>query len=64
MVELLVTLLVGLIVLGVIWYIIQLLPLPEPFGRVAQIVVVAVALIWLIYVLAGLVGGVGVPRLR
>jgi hypothetical protein len=64
MVELLVTLLIGLIVLGVIWYIIQLLPLPEPFGRIAQIVVVAIALIWLIYVLAGLVGGAGVPRLR
>jgi preprotein translocase subunit Sss1 len=36
MVELLVSLLIGLIVLGVIWYIIQLLPLPEPFGRIAQ----------------------------
>jgi hypothetical protein len=64
MVELLVSLLIGLIVLGVIWYIIQLLPLPEPFGRIAQIVVVAIALIWLIYVLAGLVGGTSLPRLR
>jgi hypothetical protein len=39
------------------------LPLPEPFGRIAQVVIVVLAVIWLIYVLMGAMPG-GTVRLR
>jgi hypothetical protein len=63
MVSLLVTLLIGLIVIAGLWYIIRMLPLPPPFGQIAQVILVVVALIWLIYLLAGLAPGtVSLPR--
>jgi hypothetical protein len=61
MLELLMTVVIGLLVIGLLWWIIQMLPLPEPFGRIAQVVIVVIAVIWLIYVLMGLVGTT--PRL-
>lgn len=48
-------LVVGLIV-WLVLYIIDLIPLPAPFGQVARIVVMVVALIWLIKVLLGATG--------
>jgi hypothetical protein len=56
MIELLVSLLVFLLILGLVWYVIQMLPLPEPFGRIAQVVLVVVAIIFLIYFLMGALG--------
>jgi hypothetical protein len=63
MLELLVTLVVGLVVIALLWYILTVLPLPEPFGRVAQVVVIVLAFLWLIYVLMGMLPG-GTVRLR
>ena len=52
---------------GALWYILQLLPVPEPFGqiirivRIVRIVHIVIAVIWLIYLLLGLLGHA--PRL-
>jgi hypothetical protein len=56
----LVSLLVSILVIGlVIWlllYIIQLLPLPAPFGQVARIIVIVIGLILLIRILLSVSG--------
>jgi hypothetical protein len=62
---LLVTILIMCIVFGVIWWILTLIPLPAPFGRVAQVVVAVIFLIWLLYLLLPLAGaGFGHPFVR
>lgn len=62
----LVSLVIYLLVIGlVIWllvYLIDLLPLPEPFHRVARVVVIAIGVLIIIYLLLGLVGEA--PRLK
>jgi hypothetical protein len=65
-IESLIYLLVVLLVLGVIWYAIRtLVPLPEPIGRVVQIVFVLIVVIVVIYFLLGFAGtGPGTMRLR
>ena len=47
LIQLLVTLLIVLLVFGVLLYVVRLLPLEEPFGRIAQ----AVLLVLLVLVL-------------
>jgi hypothetical protein len=63
MLELMLTLVIGLIIIGLLWYVVSVLPLPEPFGRVAQVVIIVLAFLWLIYVLMGMMPG-GTVRLR
>lgn len=43
----LVGLLVLVIILGLILYLVQLLPLPAPFKMIAQAIVILVAIVWL-----------------
>ena len=56
----LISLLVTILVLGlIVWlvlYVIDILPLPAPFGQVARIVVIVIACIILIKILLGLAG--------
>jgi hypothetical protein len=56
----LLSLVIYIIVLGlVVWlilYIINMIPLPEPFGRIARIVLIVLAVLILINLLLGLVG--------
>lgn len=59
MIELLIWLIVLLIVFGLVAYIIQLLPLPPPFGTIAYVVL----LIVLLLVLCSFLLGVAPPRL-
>jgi hypothetical protein len=54
MIPALITLLVYCLVFGVLYYVISLLPLPPPFGQIAQIVL---ALILLLVVVDLLLGG-------
>lgn len=65
MVTSLVALLIYLLVIGVvIWlalYIISVIPLPEPFGRVARVVIVVIGCLILIMLLLGMVDGVRMP---
>ena len=64
MLSLLVTILVVCIIFALIWWIVTQLPLPEPFARIARVVVVALFAIWLIYLLLPLAGGFSHPILR
>ena len=57
MLSILVTILVMCLIFGLIWWIITLIPLPPPFGRVAQVVIAVIFVICLIYLLLPLAGG-------
>lgn len=63
MLTLLIYLLIVLIVLGAAWYIVTLIPLPHPLGQVAQVVIVVIGLICIIWLLLSLVGSAP-PLLR
>jgi len=56
----LVSLLITILVLGlIIWlilYVLSIIPLPEPFGQVARIIVIVIGVIFLIKILLGLSG--------
>ncbi len=57
-----------LVVVGlIIWlllYLIDVIPLPEPFHKVARVLVIAFAVIIVIYFLLGLLGQAPAIRLR
>lgn len=59
----LIQLLITLLIVGVIWWaatqILGLIPLPDPIGRIVQIILYVILAIVVIYALAGLVGGIG-----
>ena len=59
MIALLINVLILLIIFGVIWYIVTLIPLPEPFLKVAQIVLLVIFLLVLLGIFVG-----GVPLLK
>jgi hypothetical protein len=57
----LVSLLILVVILGVVWYIATLLPIPEPFKKIAMIIIALIALLWVL----GLLFGYSTPfRLR
>lgn len=66
MIQSLIYLIVYLIVIGLVFwlltYLIDMVPLPEPFNRVAKIALMVVAVLIVIFLLLGLVGEA--PRLR
>ena len=51
MLGLLITILVMCIIFALIWWIFTQLPLPAPFAKIAQVVIVVIFCIWLIYLL-------------
>lgn len=63
MINLLIQLLILCIVVGVVWWILDFVPVPEPLNRIAKIVIMVVALIILVYVLLGLAGNVPAMKL-
>ncbi len=63
MITFIVYLAVLVIVVSLVWWLLQQLPLPAPFGRIMQIAVVVIAVVILIYLLLGLTGQ-PMPRLR
>ena len=60
--------LISIIVVGVIvWlllYLIDYVGLPEPFNKVAKIIVVVIAVVWLISVLLPFIGSTSVKPLN
>lgn len=61
----LVTLLVICIIIGIIWWVADFLPVPEPLNKLIKVVSVVVGCIAVIYVLMGIAGiGTGLPSLR
>lgn len=64
MIELIVYLVILVIVGIFLWWLLQQLPLPEPLGKIARIVIVAIGVIVLIGILYQFAGGGGfrLPR--
>ena len=56
MVQLLITVLVVCLVVGLIWYVLDALPVPEPLNRIAKIVTVVIGVLIIIMLLLGLAG--------
>jgi preprotein translocase subunit SecE len=67
MISALLSLVLYIIVLGLIYwlldYLIRTIPIPDPFGRVARIILVVVAVLIIIMLLLSLVGDGGPVRL-
>jgi hypothetical protein len=68
MIASLVYLVIYLIVIGlIVWlltYLVDMVPLPEPFARVARFAIIAIGVLIVILLLLQFVGGdLGVPRL-
>jgi len=61
MITLLIWLLVLVLVFGVVIYVVQLLPLPAPFGQIALAVV---ALIFVLLIISMLLGGIPLQPVR
>ena len=61
MISLLVWILVLVLVFGVVIYVVQLLPLPAPFGQIALAVV---ALIFVLLIISMLLGGIPLQPVR
>lgn len=61
MISLLVTLIVFCIVAGLIYWLLTMLPLPDPFKT---IIIVAFILILILVLLGMFFGGIDMPRLR
>lgn len=58
----LLSLLIFLLVVGVIFYVVSLIPLPHPFGLIVQIILALVVIVYLLGML-GVMPGVSFPRL-
>ena len=56
------TLIVYLIVLGLVYWLVSLLPLPEPFGMIIKVLFVILAIVAVLSAFGVLPGGL--PRLR
>lgn len=56
MLELLFGVVAAVVVLGLIYWLLTLLPLPEPFPQIVRVVFIVVAILLVIYFLAALVG--------
>lgn len=57
----LIWILVIAVVAGLIYWVLDAIPVPQPLNRFAKIAVVVVAVVALVYVLLGL-GGISIPR--
>jgi hypothetical protein len=57
MLSLLINLLIIVIVLGLAWWVINMIPLPPPIKQIATVIFVVIACIALIYLLLGLAHG-------
>jgi hypothetical protein len=60
--NLLFTLLIYLLILGIVYWVITLLPLPAPFRTVALVIFAVVVIVILLNFLMG--GSLGLPALR
>ena len=55
MIELLIALLIVLLIFAILWYAISLIPLPPPFGMIAQLLVALILILVLVSYLLPLV---------
>jgi len=59
MLNLLLTLLVAAVVLGLIFWLLEMLPLPAPWGGAVRVIAILICLVVLITILMG--GSIGLP---
>lgn len=52
----LISILILCLVLGLLYYLVQMLPLPPPFKQVALVVIIVIAIIWLLESFGGGLG--------
>jgi len=52
-INILVTLLIFVLVIGAVYYLITLLPIPEPFKSIAVAIVILIFVVWLLSILLG-----------
>ena len=64
MIGLLVTLLVVCLVIGLIWYVVDAIPVPDPLNRIAKIVSVVIGCLIVIFLLLDVAGYNTGVRLR
>lgn len=64
LVHLLIYIIVLGLIIGLLLWLVDNIPLPEPFNRVVRIAIIAIGVIILILLLLSLVEGGGVPRIR
>jgi hypothetical protein len=57
MISVLISLIIALIVLGLLYYVVTLLPLPAPFPRIIQILFVLILILWILQVAVHPFGG-------
>lgn len=50
MVATLISLLIAVVVLGLVLWIFTLIPLPHPFGKIAQVLIALIALFWILHI--------------
>jgi hypothetical protein len=51
MISLLIHMLIVLIVLGLVYWVFTLIPLPQPIKQIATVIIVVICALWLIYML-------------
>jgi hypothetical protein len=61
MLELLVSLVVCWLIIGLIIWVVDYVPVPHPINKIIKVVAIVIGAVWTIYLLLGLAGNV--PRL-
>jgi hypothetical protein len=56
MINILITLLIIAVVVGLIWWVLDYLPVPDPLNRIAKVVSMVIAIVFVIILLLRLAG--------
>jgi len=64
MLAILINLLIIVLVIGVVWWLIDYLPVPEPLNKLVKVVTIVIGAIAIIYALLGLAGVVPPRAIR
>lgn len=64
MIGTLIYLLVVCVIIGLVWWIVDYLPVPEPLNKLIKVVTIVIGAIIIIYALLSIAGVGGLPSLR
>lgn len=59
----LISLIVTLIVMGLVWWLVQLLPLPHPIGAIVQVLFIILAIVVVLSAF-GILPGIALPHIK
>jgi hypothetical protein len=54
MINILLQVLILCVVVGVVWWVLDFVPVPDPLNKIAKVVIMVVAIVILVYLLIGL----------